>query len=362
MYVGLVDADLLDNGTRFPNLALMKLSSYFNRSGRAELVLDWGKDKIWGLYPQIYISKVFTKTKIPEAVILQVKNPPQIKIGGTGFYFDKAEPLPDEIEHAFPDYHLYDNYISKKLSEGSRKTLFKDYLDSSIGFTTRGCFRHCQFCVNRNCDEVKLHSPISEFLDKSRKNIILLDDNIFGYSKWHKIFDDLDATGKPFRFEQGLDIRLLTREKIKKMLSSKYWGSVIFAFDSLKDKEIIEEKLKLWRGYTDKKTKFFVLSAFESTDEDDIISVFERIKILFKYDSIPYLCRFENWKDSNMRGMYINLSRWANQPHVVKSMSFLEFCLSHNKESSTYKYLKEFMIEYPDIANSYFNIKWGEIK
>ena len=35
----------------------------------------------------------------------------------TGFYFDKAPNLPDEIEHCMPDYHLYDEWISWKCFE-----------------------------------------------------------------------------------------------------------------------------------------------------------------------------------------------------------------------------------------------------
>ena len=31
--IGLIDADLLDNGTRHPNLVIMKLSNYFKNRG-----------------------------------------------------------------------------------------------------------------------------------------------------------------------------------------------------------------------------------------------------------------------------------------------------------------------------------------
>lgn len=39
--IGLVDADLLDNGTRHPNLVLLKLAGFFNDNGVPfELILD----------------------------------------------------------------------------------------------------------------------------------------------------------------------------------------------------------------------------------------------------------------------------------------------------------------------------------
>lgn len=31
--IGLIDADLLDNGTRHPNLALMKIAGYYKDTG-----------------------------------------------------------------------------------------------------------------------------------------------------------------------------------------------------------------------------------------------------------------------------------------------------------------------------------------
>ena len=36
---------------------------------------------------------------------------PEVFVGGTGFYFDKAPNLPYEIEHHMPDYHLYDKWV-----------------------------------------------------------------------------------------------------------------------------------------------------------------------------------------------------------------------------------------------------------
>lgn len=40
--IGLIDADLLDNGTRHPNLVIMKLSGYFKEKGcEVELIEDY---------------------------------------------------------------------------------------------------------------------------------------------------------------------------------------------------------------------------------------------------------------------------------------------------------------------------------
>ena len=42
MNIGIIDADLLDNGTRHPNLALMKISGYYKKNGHhVELITKY---------------------------------------------------------------------------------------------------------------------------------------------------------------------------------------------------------------------------------------------------------------------------------------------------------------------------------
>lgn len=72
MKIGIIDADLLANTRhRFPNLACMKLSGFYKEKGaQTELLSDYRKVRE---YEQVYISKVFTDTLVPED-ILQLKN------------------------------------------------------------------------------------------------------------------------------------------------------------------------------------------------------------------------------------------------------------------------------------------------
>ena len=297
MKIGIIDADLLDGGTRHPNLALMKISGYHKRLGDNVKLLTSYND--FDKYDIVYISKVFTYTLTP-AGIENIKN---VKIGGTGFFPDGSSYLEPEIEHHMPDYHLYDDYVYKKIADGRSRSYYADYLDYSIGFLTRGCFRKCPFCVNKRYDKVVKHSPISEFFDINRKYIYLWDDNFLGYKNWSKILNELEATNKPFQFRQGLDIRLLTEEKAKRLSKTKYRGDMIFAFDYIEDRNLIEKKLTLWRKYSNKTTKLFLLCAYERQDEIDIINLFERIKILMKYQCLPYIMRYEFYKESNFRSL-----------------------------------------------------------
>ena len=361
--VGIIDCDLLSrNKHRFPNLACMKISAYYKNEGHnTELITSWEQDL--SKYNKVLVSKVFTDTYVPE-----IKHD-NIKYGGTGFYFDKAAPLPDRIEHCFPDYTLYYNYIKQFPYSKKLRKQFEAYIDYSIGFLTRGCFRKCKFCVNQNYNRVLEHSPLSEFYDPDRKIICMLDDNFLGCPNWKELLLELQDTGKRFVFKQGLDERLLTDEKCKILFNSKYYLDYIFAFDNVKDYDLIKQKLKLIRKYTDTKNiMFYVLVGFESTDAKDIANAFKRIKLLFDYGVFPYVMRYQNknykpYEQSKWKSLYIALARWANQRNVVYKMSFKEFCLRLRDLSKTGKcsyadIMEKFEKEYPDIAKKYFNVKW----
>ena len=146
--IGLVDADLLDGGTRFPNLALMKIAGHYKRAGyNVELI-----DQFDPTINKIFVCKVFIKSNVP-SFVADYKN---VVYGGTGFNLYHAQPLPDEIEHAKPDYTIYETYIKTHYDKRVARRFFNEYYtDSSIGFTTRGCIRRCAFCVNRDKTRVE---------------------------------------------------------------------------------------------------------------------------------------------------------------------------------------------------------------
>lgn len=362
MRIGLLDADLMDNGTRHPNLALMKIAGFYRDQGHeVQLIFD----NYMSVYDfdKVFISKVFTFSKIPDWVL----SLDCVSIGGTGFFEDGGPNLPDEIEHHMPYYDLYKEYVDHQLALGHKRTHYADYLDYSIGFTTRGCFRKCEFCVNKKYDHAFRHSPVSEFLDESRPYIYLWDDNILALPEWESVLDDIEAANRPFQFRQGIDLRLMTDQKAKRFVASHYQGDFIFAFDHIEDKEIIIQKVQLWKRYTAKVCKMYVIAAYKSQDAANVADVFERIHTLMKYGSIPYLMRYEAYKTSELKHIYIELARWCNQPNFFKKMSFREFCVANqnykkdqSSNCSAYQALLDFEASYPDIAAKYFDLRFDQ--
>jgi len=393
MKIAIIDADLLGRTKhRFPNLVCEKLSAYWKEKGaEVELKLNYEDLEI---YDEVYISKVFTDTWVPDWILDNVDMdsvtttlPSNIHVGGTGFFFAHAPNLQDEIEHHMPDYHLYDEWIEgeverakeeheragKHFNKSSFMIQFKEYTDYSIGFVTRGCFRKCPFCVNQKYDRVFLHSPIEEFLDPERKKICLLDDNILGCPEWKSILQQLIELKKPFKFKQGMDERLLTEEKCQLLFSANYDGDYTFAFDNISDYDLIHKKLRLIRKYTKASNiKFYVLVGFESTDADDIESMWKRVELLMRYQCLPYIMRYRNknetpWEDSEYRGMYVTMARWCNQPSFYKKKSFRQYCEANQALvktkghiCSSMRALIEFENEYPEIAAKYFDLRYDE--
>lgn len=357
MKIAIIDADLIGRKKhRFPNLVCLKLSGYYKENDNiVELKTDYNN---LDNYDKIFISKVFTDTPIDEN-ILQL---PNVEYGGTGFFYDNSPPLPYEIEHHMPDYHLYDKWVNEQIKNGCKKSDFKYYTDYSIGFMTRGCFRGCEFCVNKNYKKASAHSPLDEFLDKSRKKICLLDDNFLACREWRKLLQELKDSKKTFQFKQGLDERLLTDEKCEMLFNSKYDGRYIFAFDNIADAELIETKLKLIRKYTNKRLQFYTFCGFDRNDKwdndfwkQDIIDLFFRIELLMKYDALPYVMRFNRYIESPYRGIYVAIACWCNQPSIFHRMTFREFC---NTRSDRQRYF-ELSKDIPELEK-YYDMRFGE--
>ena len=399
--IAIIDADIVGKKKhRFPNLCCMKISAYHKKLGDT-VILKTDYNNL-DVFDKVYISKVFTDTEIPgEPDDKSQKNceniaewytnneflkQPNIEYGGTGFFYDKAPPLPDEIEHIMPDYHLYDEWVQRAIDSGKKRSEFTYYLDYSIGYLTRRCFRGCYYCVNRNYKCAIGASSLSEFMDESRPKLCFLDDNFFGYSKWKELIQPVIESGKRFQFKQGLDERLLTAEKIKEISKWKYDGEMIFAFDNIEDKELIISKLHLIRQTVPnwkRELKFYVFCGCDKSgiyDNDfwhkDIQNLFDRIDILSQFGAKPYVMRFEKVYGSEFSSFYAAVAAWCNQPSIFNTFTFRLFCQCRGMRRNGYKlykrdietYLKEIGVKgsewrameqveklFPEIAEQYYD-------
>lgn len=245
-----------------------------------------------------------------------------------------------DMARQMPCYTLYDDYIQHRIDQGDKPSRWKDYQNYSIGFLTRRCYRHCPFCVNRLENGVIPYSELEWFHDPSRKHVYFWDDNFLAapYSIWKPILQGLIDSKVSFQFRQGLDIRQLVEnehgEEMAEMMSlARYHGDMIFAFDNWKDRELIEKGLEVWRRYNPKKsTKLYLFTGFLQRPHDlkrfyqDICELFFRMQVLGRFRCLGYVMRHEDYKQSPLPNLYIQIARWCNQPACYKKMTFWQFC------------------------------------
>ena len=172
MNIGLIDVD----SHNFPNLALMKISAY--HKGRGDHVEWWNGLKHYDI---VYKSRIFDNTYTNE--VDYWINADKVIKGGTGY--DLQNKLPYEIEHQYPDDQLY------------------GITDKAYGFTTRGCFRSCPFCIV-TAKEGSTHwvADVDEFW-RGQREIILMDSNITASKDCERLFDQLIGTGAYINFGGG---------------------------------------------------------------------------------------------------------------------------------------------------------------
>lgn len=289
MKIGLIDVD----GHNFPNLALMKLSSYHKKIGDD---VEWYNPITAlcnGEYDRVYMSKVFTFTEDYQNHIYAK----EIIRGGTGYFYpDGGEKLPYEIEHIYPDYDLY------------------GIKDTAYGFLSRGCPRGCDFCIVKHKEgqkSVKV-ADLSEWWH-GQKNIELMDPNILACSDYEDLLHQLIDSKSWVNINQGTDIRIMTDRKAE-LLKQIKMKTVHFAQDRYEDKDMIIPKLKSFKeitGWNRRKLIVYVLVNFNTTEEQDL----ERIYTLRELGYWPYVMIFE--KDKLPRGHRIKkMQRWVNNRFI----------------------------------------------
>jgi hypothetical protein len=282
MKIGLLDVD----SHNFPNLALMKISSYHKALGdEVEMA------SLFNSYDIIYQSKIFTFTEDFDYFLQS----PQIIKGGTGY--DLKNSLPEKIERCFPDYSLY------------------NIPDTAYGYLTRGCPRACGFCIVADKEGKKSYkvSNLDSFWN-GHKEIKLLDPNLLACKDRVDLLQQLIESKAWVDFTQGLDARCLTDEVIELIKCIKI-KMIHFAWDNMKDSRLIIENLKKFKTetkYDKRKLSVYVLTNYDTTIEEDLY----RIDVLKKLGYDPYLMIYEKWKAPDVLK---KMQRWVNNKIIFRS-------------------------------------------
>lgn len=293
MNIGLIDVD----GHNFPNLALMKLSACHKLQGDT---VGWYS----GIehYDRVYMSKVFSFTP-DDGRIIQAD---EVIKGGSGYrLFDQW--LPDEIEHICPDYSIYPMY------------------KEAYGFLTRGCINKCPFCiVPRKEGIIRKHTDISEFLD-GRKSAILMDNNVIASAWGLQQIEKIISLQIKVDFNQGIDCRLIARDKnIAKLLSHVRWSKYLrMAYDSSSiTEEVITAISYLKEAGIRPYKMFFYLLVKDGQIED----AERRALKLRELGCVPFAMAYRDLDNNKPPSIeQRRFARWVNMKATFKSCSYSEY-------------------------------------
>lgn len=162
-----------------------------------------------------------------------------------------------DIDNLVPDYSILDN-VDYEYSNS----------DAYYAYTTRGCGMKCGFCAVQKLEPqyksyISIQDQISEINDKygKKKDLLLMDNNVLKSPKFTEIIQDIIDLGfqksatyinpktnnhrnRYVDFNQGLDAKLFTEEKVKE-LSKIAIKPARIAFDHIEDREIYEKVIRL---------------------------------------------------------------------------------------------------------------------
>ena len=307
MNIALIDED----SSRFPNLALMKLSAWHKAAGDN---VEWHQPN--NHYDCAYLSKIFTESPSYEEPILA----DEIIRGGTGYGLENV--LPPKIEHMCPDYSLYPQY------------------SEAYGFLTRGCPRACPFCIvsvkegcaSRQVDDLK-------GFYRGQRVIKLLDPNLLACPDRERLLLQLATSGAKVDFTQGLDVRLC--KGILPLLRDIKIKMLHFAWDN--PKEDMTGHFSFFADHDEhgcRQRRVYVLVNYWSSHAEDMW----RIKTLVRLGFDPYIMIYDKHKFVDALGRWLpeaqerhtpeallhfklcqHLQRWCNFKAIFRTVSFEKY-------------------------------------
>lgn len=284
-----------------PNLALMRLATYFRSRGEdVRLVRGAGQKQLWDPPGDVFGSSIFAFSAGLRARIEQEWG--SVRWGGTGVRVESSLAEIDgavDWETIAPDYSLYAGE------------------DRSIGFTQRGCRLRCSFCVvPRKEGRARSVHTIADLWrgEPHPRKLLLLDNDFFGQEPeaWRARVTEMREGKFRVCFTQGINIRQVDEESAAAIATLEYRdnqfrGRVLYtAWDNLGDEARFIRGVEMLRaaGVPPKRLRVFMLVGFAKNETiDEILYRFER---MVQLGCEPYPMVFDQ-----ARGDLKAFQRWA---------------------------------------------------
>lgn len=377
----LFDIDILERKARptfpkLPNHALMKFSRYYKNKGyKVQLIYKPSLIPIQYNPNNVYIgSALYTPNlkRFKKRLNRKLKYPNQLQIKHIhiGTPTDTC-PITD-LEGLTCDYTEYD-----KMIETDKINL--DWYPCNVGFLTRGCKRHCDYCVNRNKDKITKVNSIWEIYQKKGEYIELLDDNLLASDDavecLNECADFYNKTHIPIKLRNGLDCRVVPDDKLQALqrASPAFKSGFHCAWDDVRNTYIFRNIMKVNKSIPNNMYCYMIYGVEIQTEEEmrkDILGFFYRYLMLHKIGVRPISQLYEDDRDiyknpflnayKLIKSSYnVHLSSASQYLRRKKDKSKLKICDEIEELLGEYSYVTKRISDIRDLPN--FNDKMKQI-
>jgi hypothetical protein len=294
---------------KFPNFALMRLSTWHRGKGDDVTLLKHGSNLWFAEAERVYSSSIFTSSKPTRDLVAQ--RFPEAIVGGDGYFpiwndltvigRNKGSNLTEVIKDVNPDSLLpdYSHYPQ---------------FTASLGYSQRGCRLDCDFCRMQTREGLPRSVSTLNGIWRGEpfpKHLLLLDNDFFGQKNWHDLLNEAIEGQFKVCFNQGINIRLITGEQAA-VLSKVYYSDDSFktrrlytAWDNLGDEDVFRKGVRKLEevGIPAKHLMVYMLIGKRPEEtEEEVLYRFNEMKLM---GCLPYpmvfdrsrllLCRFQKW-------------------------------------------------------------------
>jgi hypothetical protein len=261
-----------DYDTKYPPLGLLKRGTWYRANSAGDVHLVRGcvlMDVILpGFTPdQIYITSLWTWAyqAVWDAIRYYHTLFPTAYITVGGIY---ASLHAKEIQTIFPYATIetgtndYLDSCAVDYSLLNEVPMWQNW-DKSILFISRGCIRHCPWCVVPQMEGNlrQIISDIDDVIYPGHREVILWDNNILALPNIWNILHQLKDTGLVIQFNQGVDARLMT-EDIATLLADINMPILHMAYDRPEEGYDVEDAVNLLRDAGMRSRKIVLYSLY----------------------------------------------------------------------------------------------------
>lgn len=287
---------------KFPPLGLMKIAAFHKERGdEVRFVKGCNKEIREQTWDRIYITTLFSfywdiTVNTIKYYEFSVKDPQNLFIGGpmatimadeieqeTGFkpviglLNERGKlrlPKDERVDNIVPDYSILDQITYKYPAN-----------NAYFGYMTRGCVRACPFCAVPILEPsyvpyIQLKQQIKIINERygEKKDLLLLDNNVLASEYFDQIVDEIKTMGfykgaklnnrlRYVDFNQGIDLRKLTKEKMKRLAELPV-RPLRIAFDHIELEKAYIKRIEWAAEFGILNLSNYILYNFKDTPED----------------------------------------------------------------------------------------------